>query len=123
MTSHEAVGRAGEAAIGEQGDRVAESGAVDGGGDSEHFAHAGTSARAFVTNDNHVPGNDLPAFDGCKGLLFAVKHARRTPMMLNIVTCNLHHAAIGGEVPPENDQASSLFDGTISTANNLLPRS
>src|ERR1035441_1965784 len=40
MGDHEAVGGSAEAAVGERGNAIAESGAYHGAGDAEHFAHA-----------------------------------------------------------------------------------
>ena len=43
---------AGEAAVGDQGDVLAEAGAHDGAGGREHLGHAGAALGAFVADDD-----------------------------------------------------------------------
>ena len=54
VPGHQPVGRAGEAAVGEQRDRVAEALADQRRGDGEHLAHAGAAARALVADHDDV---------------------------------------------------------------------
>ena len=54
VAGHEAAGRAGEAAVREQGDGLAEALADEGRGDAEHLAHAGSALGAFVADHDHV---------------------------------------------------------------------
>ena len=76
VAGHEAAGGSGEAAVGEEGYGFGEFGdAFDGGGDGEHLAHAGASARAFVADDEDVGGVDLAGFDGGEAVVFAVEDA------------------------------------------------
>ena len=58
VPGHQAARGAGEATVGQQGDRVAETRAHDRRGDAEHLAHARTALGAFVTNDDDVAGLD-----------------------------------------------------------------
>src|SRR5258708_37659071 len=77
VAAHEAVGRAGEAAVGDQGNVVAEAAASNGSGNSEHLAHAGTANGSLSANHDHVAGLD-PAMRHCVECCFlAVKHLCR----------------------------------------------
>ena len=82
MAGHESARGAGETAVGEQRDGIAEiRDAVDGGGDGEHLAHAGAAARAFVADDEDVVGLDLAGLHGGEAVFFAVEDARRAAML------------------------------------------
>ncbi len=59
VASHETVRCAGESAVGEQRDGIAEALADERGGYREHFAHARTAFRAFVANHDDVARFDL----------------------------------------------------------------
>src|SRR3972149_181457 len=54
MADAEAAGGAGEAAVGDQRHLVALTLAIERGRGGEHFAHAGTAARALVADHQHV---------------------------------------------------------------------
>ena len=54
MAGHQAVRRAGEAAVGEQCDRLAQAFADQRRGDAEHLAHARPADRPLVADDDHV---------------------------------------------------------------------
>lgn len=64
MADDHAVGAAGESAVGDEANGVAEACADDGGGGGEHFAHAGASFGAFVADDDDVAGFDFVREDG-----------------------------------------------------------
>ena len=49
---------AGEAAVGDQQDVLAEAGALDRAGDREHLAHARAALRALVADHHDVAGGD-----------------------------------------------------------------
>ena len=59
VADHKAVRGAGEAAVGEQSDGIAETSADQRGGDGEHFAHAGAALGSFVANHDDIAGFDL----------------------------------------------------------------
>ena len=56
MADDKAVARAAEAAIGHQGNLIAEPASDQGRGDGEHLAHAGAAGRTFVADDDDVAG-------------------------------------------------------------------
>ena len=47
-----------------------------GRGHGEHFAHAGSAARAFITNHHNIAGFDLALVDGGKRGFFAIENTR-----------------------------------------------
>ena len=112
MAGGESAGCAGEAAVGEQGYVRAEFGVGgDGGGDLQHFSHAGTALGTFVADDEDVAGVDLGGLDGGEAIFFVVKDARRAAMLDAVGGGDFHHAAFGGEVAFEDDKAAGGFDG------------
>ena len=54
VPGHQAVGRAGEAAVGEQRDLLAEALADERGGDVEHLPHPGAARWALVADHDDV---------------------------------------------------------------------
>src|SRR4051812_11651609 len=56
VADHEPAGGAGEPAVGDERDRLAEAGADDRRGDAEHLAHPGAAGGALVADDEHVAG-------------------------------------------------------------------
>src|SRR5579864_8834389 len=59
VADHQAACSAAETAVGKEGDRVPQAFADDGSGDAQHFAHARTTFRSFVADDDHVACLDL----------------------------------------------------------------
>src|SRR2546423_9836677 len=59
VTDHVTVRRAGEAAVGDERDLVAEALANDRAGHAQHLAHAGAALRSLVTDDHDVAFLDL----------------------------------------------------------------
>ncbi len=56
---------------------VAQAHADDVAGGRKHFLHAGTAARAFVADDDHVAGLDLAGENAGAGVVLAFEnHAR-----------------------------------------------
>ena len=54
VADHQPARRAGEAAVGDERDRLAEPGADDRRGDAQHLAHPRAAGRALVAHDEHV---------------------------------------------------------------------
>src|SRR5271167_2437931 len=106
MASHEAVGGAGEAAVGEKSDGITETCANESRGNGKHFAHARSAAWAFVADHDNVAGFDLVGFDGGERGFFAVEHASGAAEILSVVAGDLDHAAFGSEIAFENDEAA-----------------
>ena len=59
VADHQAAGRAGEAAVGDQRDALAEALADDRRRHLEHLPHAGAAGRALVADDDDVARVDL----------------------------------------------------------------
>ena len=93
VAGHQAVRGAGETAIGQQSDGIAEACADERRGHREHFAHARAAARTFVTNHHHIAGLDLSLVDCGKRGFFAIENARGAAEVLRVVPGNFDDAA------------------------------
>ena len=78
----------------------------------EHFAHTGTTARAFITDDEHVIGLDLAVLDGSEGILLAIKDAGGAAMFEALVACDLDDTAFGSDIALEDNEAAGRLDGS-----------
>src|SRR5438128_3472331 len=63
VADHQAMGPAGEAAIGDQADALAESLSDQRRGDRQHLTHARPADRALAADDDHIAGLDLAPLD------------------------------------------------------------
>src|SRR5207248_9558163 len=81
MADHQAMGCTGEAAVGDECNRIAQAFADKRAGHAEHLAHPGTTDRTFVANHHDVAGLDLPGAHRGKGRLFTVEHPSRAEML------------------------------------------
>jgi hypothetical protein len=120
VADHEAVGRAAEAPVGEQGDVLAQAGAVDRGGHREHLAHAGAAGGALVADDDDVAALDPAADQRRHRGLLAVEDARRAAVVAALVAAELDHAALGREVAAQDRQAAGRLDRVVERADDLL---
>ena len=93
--------RSGEAPVGEQCDLVGQTGADNGSGHSQHFAHARSPLGTLVSDHDHIAFPDLSCLYGGKRVLFAVKDARRSSVVFPFLAAQLDHAAVGGETAAE----------------------
>ena len=75
----EAVGAAGEPAVGDERGVAAAAGALHRAGDGEHLAHARAALRALVADDDDVAGLDLAGEDRLHRRRLAVEHPGRCP--------------------------------------------
>ena len=73
MADAGAARAAAETAVGDQGDRFAESRAHDVAGGAEHLLHAGAALGAFVADDDDVAGLDLAGQDAFAGVFLALE--------------------------------------------------
>ena len=103
VADHEPVRRAGEAAVGDQRDVVAEPFADDRAGDLQHLGHPGPAGRALVADHDHVAGLDRLRHHGVEGGLLGVEHARRAAVHVP-VDGQLDHAAVGREIAAQDPQ-------------------
>ena len=86
------------------------------------IAHAGAALGAFVADDHHVAGVDLARIDGGNGGVLAVKDAGRAAVYLHFGRngAALDHAAVRGDVAPQNLQAAGLGVGVVDGADSLV---
>ena len=99
VADDEAVGAAGEAAVGDEGDVVAEAGAHDGAGGGEHLGHAGAALGAFVADDDDVALLDLPSAPGRGACLLRSRSTLAGPREVQaFLAGDLGDGAVGREV-------------------------
>ena len=115
------AGGAGEAAVGDEGHRLAQPHAADGGGGVEHLPHPGSALGPLVADDHHVAGDDLPSVDGLDGLLLGVEDPGGAGVEHHLRGHGgaLHHAALGGQVALEHGDAAVGGVGVLDGADQL----
>src|SRR5437773_2542782 len=106
MADDQATRAAGEAAIGDQTDLLAQSLAGKGGRHAEHFAHARAADRSLAPDDDDVAGLNLPGADGGETGFFAVEYFGRPGQLPFLEAGYLRYGAIGRQVPFQNDDVS-----------------
>src|SRR5580692_9455225 len=120
VSGHEAARRAAKAAVGEESNIFAEAEANEGGGESEHFAHAGSTARAFVAHYDDIAFFDLSVYGGVHGVFFAIENARRAAVVGAFVTGSFYHASIRNEIASQNHEAAGAFDWVRKSVDYIL---
>ena len=116
------MGGAGKPAVCEQSDGIAETGAHQSGGDSQHFTHTRPAFRALITDDDYIARLDDVFFDGCKSCFLVVKHARGAAEILQVMTGDFYDAAFGSEISLEDNESACGLERRIELAHNLLRR-
>src|SRR4029077_8520013 len=91
-------------------------------GHRKHFPHSRTTFRALITNHDYIPGFDGTLLNGGKGRFFVVEYARRTAKILQIVARDFDDAALGSEIPFQDDKPSSGLKRRIEPADDFLRR-
>src|SRR5499427_8235485 len=119
---HETVARPGEAPVGHEGYGIAQARALERAGDVEHLAHARPALRSLVADDDDVVGLDLAFLDGLESAFLALEHARGAAMLGLALAGELDHAAAGGEVAAQDDDAARGFEGLLERLDYLLAR-
>ncbi len=122
MSRHQAAGRAGEAAVCEEGDALAQALPDQGGGNAEHLAHPGSTFWALVTDHYDVARDDAAGLDRLHGLLLGVEDAGGTRVLETGVACHLHDAPLGGEVALEDDEAAGGAQRVLQGDDHVLAR-
>ena len=115
------AGCTGEAAVGDERDRGIQLHASQRRGRVEHFAHARTTLRTFVADDNNVTRHDLSVVDGGNRIFLAVEYARRT-LMHHHLRCNsrtLNNTAVLSDVAPQNSDAAGLHIRILDRTDNF----
>src|SRR5438067_2051428 len=106
MADHQAMGRTGEAAVGDECNRIAQAFADERAGHAEHLAHPGTTDRTLVANHYDVAGLDLPGAHRFKRSLLAVEDARGATVKQSLMTCEFYSTAFGRQVATEDGEAA-----------------
>ena len=120
VADHQAVGPAGEPAVGEQRDRVAEALADEGGGHAQHLLHPGAADRPLVADDDDVAGHDPLVADRGVALGLGLEDAGRAAMQPPLVAGELHDAAVGRERPAQDRQAAGRLERPLDRHDHLL---
>ena len=122
MTDSRALGGAGEAAIGDQGNARTQLGIA---GDSlsgvEHLGHSGTLG-ALIANDNGIAGLDLVRQDGVDGVLLAIERTGLKRGLEHLARNNrvLDDGALGGKVAVEDGDGAVGTKSLVKRANDVL---
>ena len=98
-------GAAGEAAVGEQQDVLAQPGALDRAGDGEHLAHARAAPGPLVPDDDDVAGLQRALGDGVHRALLAVEDAGGALEHLGVEAGRLHDRAVGRQRAAQDRRA------------------
>jgi hypothetical protein len=108
VTNGRTPGRAGEAAVGEQSDAIVETLPSNRRGGEEHFGHSGSSARAFIANDDDVAGLDPAVENRLEGGSLAIEDAGWTTMSKHPFDngTGLDHATVRSEISTEHGNPS-----------------
>src|SRR5882762_6106807 len=122
VADHETVGRPREAPVGHQGDGVAEAGALERAGHVQHLTHARAALGALPADDDHVVGLDLPGLHGLERVFLALEHAGRAAMEVALLTRDLGHASVGGEIAPEDREPALGLERIGQRPDHLLAR-
>ena len=121
MADHKAASCAGETAVSDQGDGLAEARARQCASDAEHFSHSRTTAGTFIANDQHVAWLNLIVVHGGKSFLFGIEDARRPTMLVAMMVRNFHYGAFRREISAQNGETAGGADGIGERTDNLLP--
>ena len=122
VAGHEAARGAGEAAVGEQRDLLAEPLAHERRRHGEHLAHPRPAGRALVADHDDVAGVDRAGGDGGHRVLLGLEHARGAAVVHALVARQLHDAALRREVAAQDREPAGRLDRVVERAHDLLAR-
>ena len=120
MADDEAVRAAGETAVGDQRDVFSQTRSHDRGGRRQHFGHARTAFRAFVTDDDNVALLDLAALEALQHVLLTIVYARRPREAQAFLAGDLGHRAAGREVAAQNLDMATWLDRPFERHEHVL---
>ena len=120
VADDEAVRAAGEAAVGDEGDVVAQAGADDGAGGREHLGHAGAALGAFVADDDDVAFLDLLLLQAVEHVFFAVVAAGGAGEFEAFFAGDFGDGAVGAEVAAHDADVAAGFDRVFDRVDDLL---
>src|SRR5690606_29436628 len=92
-----------------QGD-VGDLTALQGGGDLQHLAHAGTALGPFVADDDDIALADRAVLDGVEGVFLAVEDAGGAFEDIDLVARQLDDRAFGGDVAIDDGVGAAIHD-------------
>ena len=118
MTNTGTPGGTGEPTIGDEGHGIAQPHAHDGGGGVQHFPHTGAALGAFVADDYHVAGVDVPRIDGGLSLFLGFKDPGGAFVHQHFGKhrAALDHAALRSQIAPEHGDAAGGGVGILHGA-------
>src|SRR5919107_967703 len=122
VPGHESAGGAGEAAVGEQGDRLAQPLAHEGRRHAEHLAHPGPALGALVPDHDDVPVYHVAGLHSLHGLLLGFVDTRGALVMEARIAGNLDNTALGGQVTLEDHEPTRLVQAVFDGDHHVLVR-
>ncbi|KZL80902.1 hypothetical protein CI238_06658, partial [Colletotrichum incanum] len=122
MADQETVAATGEAAVRQQSDVLAETGAHDGGTGLQHLRHTGTALGALVADDDDslLALLDLVALERRDEGVLLVEHACLTLEAQALLASDLANRAAGRELAAQNLDVARGLDGVAEGADDLL---
>ena len=117
VADHHAPGRAAEAAVGDEHDRVAQAAPDDRGGDREHLRHARRPGRALVADDDDFARLDDSGVDGLQARRLRAEDARRAAVAWSRSwPASLTTAPSGARLPRSTRSAPPGLNGCAAAA-------
>ena len=122
MAEHEAACGPGEAAVGDQRHRLAETSAHDGTRDVEHLAHAGPAHRTLVADNDDIAIDDGAILNRRQDIFLALEDLRRPHVVCPLVAGEFCHAALRRQVAAQDEESTAQLDRLVDGAHHLLAR-
>lgn len=122
VADEEAVAAAGEAAVGDKRDVLAEAVAHDGRAGLQHLRHAGTALGTLVADDHNrlLALLESASLESLDEEVFSVEAAGLSSEDGALLAGDLANGAFGGEAATENLDVASLLDGVGDRADDVL---
>jgi hypothetical protein len=120
VADHQAVGAAGEPAVGEQRDVLAQPLADERRGDGQHLLHARAADRTLVADHDDVALVDLLVLDRVVAGVSLSRRRAPGPCGSGVVAGQLDDAAVRGEGAVEDRQAAGRLERRLDRHDDLL---
>jgi hypothetical protein len=122
VADQESVGATGEAAVGDQGNVLAETRAHDGGGGLQHLDHSRSTLGTLVADHHHrlLALLDLAALERLDEGVFAVEGARLTLEAQALLARDLTDGSAGSQGAAQDLDVAGRLDGVAERADDLL---
>ena len=95
---------------------------IESGSGRQHFTHAGSTARAFIADDNDVAFLVIAIAHGLETLFLGIETACRTRKHLAFHASDFHNRALGSKIALQAHDASRPSDRFIGRTHNILLR-